>query len=951
MAVVYGVSEFTDEKGTTWKVKIVDGSISTGDLNYAFTLGPDGFRLSYDYDNFDRCKPILGSKVEITLLHNDSLNNEWNAFYDALDSQVEGTYRIEIYRDPDSDNELWWAGEILPEQVVIPDEMPNAPVAITAADGLANLRGIDYNNAGSPYDGTDLVTAHLYKAFTKVHSIGLWNTNAEFIRFYEDFYSYQYKEYLDDVGGVQKQLQNARIEHSTFHNINENGLKEYYSAYRVLESIALTFNSCIFMARGTYWFVPMGAMQQHDQDILKTYHYIAGNGAVNYETSENLGNDYLVEFGNDNDFYEKLNGWERSSTPAFKEVARVRNYQGDLPLLLTSYYNLNSSTGCGVTLNDEDAAQPETRDYIITGRLAFFTNGYNTVTGIDKVVRPRLQFKVRVGDAGGTENYASRVPTYSSDNQSTNVFQGETDQTGQPFRLPQYPDVTWSNTDTNRVHWVGNVFDGSNGNASYPDYISSQFYHGQDFEVIIPGLPADGDGLEVTACLDFIQWNGNQVTAVDYLDTSVSLYKLQQLRVGVFDNDEMALFGQVDILAKNSDDARYYFDQGETLIGDEITGGALGVISIFGNNLTPGEDPEWQPSSHWNNASETSVTGFSINGLGVRERLAANKRAIRTERGTLYRTGSKFLHPFNVLKNVWHDNNYYQLTGLNFIANRCEYDIECIFLDRNITGITDVTSGKKPSKGPGQTGQPPGPIGVSKLGIVDTTVQQANALKTQHININQVGITSLVAADNSTGTNTITLPNTLPASTNRNIMSLGSDGVLRHLTNGTAGQILQINSSATGQEWADASGESGWFNSTTLMKVMPTEFMLNDDTSDHFLQIEDDTTDKISVRINDNRADGVAYAIKAIPTGYKATHVKVHGVNNSGTANPITIRQHDHTDGDLVNTTSGNFNTSIAITDITSSSTANILIKVELSSDRTAGQDIIYGADITIAAV
>ena len=57
------------------------------------------------------------------------------------------------------------------------------------------------------------------------------------------------------------------------------------------------------MARGTYWFVPMGAMQQHDQDILKTYHYIAGNGAVNYETSENLGNDYLVEFGNDNDFY------------------------------------------------------------------------------------------------------------------------------------------------------------------------------------------------------------------------------------------------------------------------------------------------------------------------------------------------------------------------------------------------------------------------------------------------------------------------------------------------------------------------------------------------------------------------------------------------------------------------------------------------------------------------
>lgn len=950
MAVIYGTSEFTDEKGTTWKVNIVDGSISTGDLNYAFTLGPDGFRLSYDYDNFDRCKPILGSKVEITLLHNDSLNNQWESFYNDLDSVVEGTYRIEIYRDPDGDNEAWWIGEILPEQVVIPDNMPNAPVSITAADGLANLRGIDYNNAGSPYDGTDLVTEHLYKALSKVHSFSAYGTSSNFIRFFEDFYSYQYKEYLDDVGGVQKQLQNARIEHTTFHNINENGLKEYYSAYRVLESIAITFNSCVFMARGTYWFVPMGAMQQHASDNLKTYHLIYGNGTVVYNTSENLGNDYLVEFGDDNDYYEKLTGWERSSTPAFKEVTRVRNYQGDIPLLLSSYYNLDSGTGCGVTLDDEDATQPETRDYIITGRLAFFTSGYNTVSGIDKVVRPRLQFKVRVGDAGGTENYASRVPTYSSDNQSTNVFQGENDTNGQPFRLPQYPDVTWSNTDTNRVHWVGNVFDGNNGEASYPDYISSPFYHGQDFEVIVTGLPADASGLEVTACLDFIQWNGDQVTDVDYLDTSVSLYKLQQFRIAVYDNEEVAEFGQIDIIAKNSDDARYYFDQGETLVGDEITGGALGVISIFGNHLTPGESPEWQPASHWNNASESSVSGYSINGLGVRERLAANKRAVRIERGTLYRTGSKFIHPYNVLENVWDSNNYYQLTGLNFIANRCEYDIECIYLTRNITGITDVTSGKKPSKDPTQTGQPPGPLPVSKLGIVDTTIQQANALKTQHININQVGITGLEIFDGSTGTNTVNFPDNLPTTGQRSLMSLGGDGQIRHLDNGTSGQILQINSSATGQEWADASGESGWFNSTTLMKVMPTEFVLNDATDDKWC-IEDGTANRVYGRIYDNRADGVAYAIKAIPTGYKATHVQVYGVNNSGTANPITIREHDHTDGDLVNSTSGNFNTSIDILDITSSATANILIKVELSTHRTSGQDIISGADITIVAV
>jgi hypothetical protein len=300
-----------------------------------------------------------------------------------------------------------------------------------------------------------------------------------------------------------------------------------------------------------------------------------------------------------------------------------------------------------------------------------------------------------------------------------------------------------------------------------------------------------------------------------------------------------------------------------------------------------------------------------------------------------------------VLKNVYDSNNFYQLTGLSFVANRCEYDIECIYLTRNITGITQAQDGKKPTKGPGETGQPPGPIGVSKLGIVDTTIQQENLTKTQHITTDSDGITALKYSDGA-GTDYAILAPGLPTS-DYSLSLTRTSGAFAHLAPGTTGQVLGLNSGTGRPAWV-AGPENGWFNSTTLMKVMPTEFVLNDATDDKWC-IEDGTTDKIWGRIYDNRADGVAYAIKAIPTGYKATHVKVWGVNNSGTANPITIREHDHTNGDLVNTTSGNFNASIAITDITSSATANILIKVELSSHRTAGQDIIYGADITIAAV
>lgn len=168
---------------------------------------------------------------------------------------------------------------------------------------------------------------------------------------------------------------------------------------------------------------------------------------------------------------------------------------------------------------------------------------------------------------------------------------------------------------------------------------------------------------------------------------------------------------------------------------------------------------------------------------------------------------------------------------------------------------------------------------------------------------------------------------------------------------GAANQVLKTDGSGT-TSWVDQSGggggESGWFNSTTLMKVMPTEFMSN---STNELMIDDATTDNVHVRCSDARGSITVYAIKAIPTGYKATHVQVYGTNATSTSNSVTVRVFDQTDGDLTQTTSGNMNSSIDILDITSSATANILIKVDLNSHQTAGQDDLFGADITIAAV
>ena len=943
MAVVYAVSEFTDDNDVTWKVKIVDGSISTGDLNHPFTLGPDGFRLNYGYDNFDRSRPILGSKVMLTLFHPDDNDLVFEALYDLLDSAEEGTYRIEIFRDPDGVNEAWWVGEILPEQVVIPDEYPSAAISITAVDGIANLKGIDYNNDLVPYTGTDLITAHLYKALSKVHSINFWGASDTLLNFFEDFIGGEYKTYID--GAQNQQLNNAKIEHNTFHNPDSNGVYQYYSAYEVLESIALALNASIFMARGSFWLVPLGATQSHVlQDTLDIAHYISGSGVVTYNTAVNTTP--IVRFGTNNAYLEKLTNWERSSTPAFKNAMRTRNYQGDIPVLSTAYYNIprvSDSYGLGVLLTDEDATQPYGREYNLSGTFQFGTTGISSLIGNDRVVRVRLRFEIRIGDADGTSNYLDKDDTYNSSSVANAVWYGETASQGWQYRVPQYSDTTWSNDSTNRLTWVSEVFDGATGVSSYPN--SGNYYNGEEFSLNLPPIPAWASGVTIKVAMDFIGWYGNPITSVDFLSPTqnYSSWKITMLALRVLDGEEVEEFGQVDIEAINPNDARYKFEQGDTLVGDQISSSSLGVIQV--NEGTAGAGLGYVDAIYWQNSQDSSSTNFSINGLGVRERLGANKSAIRTERGTLYKVGHDFIHPYTILQNQPDHGNYYQLTGLNYLASRSEYDIECIKLVRNIDGITEAVTGRKPSKGdrPHYVG-PYSPV--TTKGPIDDTIQGENVTKLGYVGTDTHGITKFVV---STGTNSIDItPPTNKATAGINILGINTLGAMAPLADGASGEFLKTNGSGV-LSWAAAgsSGGGGWFGSSSLLKVMPCEFMANDDAAgrDGFqgLYIEDDTSGYLGVRVNNVNTE--MYVMKAIPTGYKATHVKVYG--STGVFNGVNVYLFRQTTGAIISKGTGDINALMDITDISGSSDVNISIKVSPGATTI----LIYGVDITIATI
>ena len=68
---------------------------------------------------------------------------------------------------------------------------------------------------------------------------------------------------------------------------------------------------------------------------------------------------------------------------------------------------------------------------------------------------------------------------------------------------------------------------------------------------------------------------------------------------------------------------------------------------------------------------------------------------------------------------------------------------------------------------------------------------------------------------------------------------------------------------------------------------------------------------------------------------------------SASTSSAVTAYTFNHTDGAIVSKGTGDFNSNIDITDINSSNTINLAIKLAPGSNAT----VIYGADVTIATI
>ena len=189
--------EFRDELGTDWRINLRDTAYNG--TTYEVTLGAEGFQLRYTGDSENRFQPIIGSSVTFTVLND---GGQFETFLNTvLPAAEEGRMQVEIRKDPDGLDTLYWAGIIAAEQIEQEDAPAPNLVNIRASDDLANLKETKFIQTSGGFDLIQPARAAIMSIFNQMRTTNLWASGAAFFRYVNDVEMEDYTgtDWLKDV--------------------------------------------------------------------------------------------------------------------------------------------------------------------------------------------------------------------------------------------------------------------------------------------------------------------------------------------------------------------------------------------------------------------------------------------------------------------------------------------------------------------------------------------------------------------------------------------------------------------------------------------------------------------------------------------------------------------------------------------------------------------------------
>ena len=230
-------SEFKSDTGKYYKIEIHDEDY-TGSSPDAFTLGSDGFTLSYRGNENVVYSSIIGSSVTFSLYINDTATT---SFVNSLKVYQQNRYFIKIFRGTESSNTFIWGGYILQDVMDIEDASNPNKINITASDGISKLKNFD----GAT--GYNTVTNIFINGIFTSYGTSIFAATDIALKVVSNWWSQQHT-----YNASEQALQTTAIDQNTFHDFDDEGNIVKASYYDILDSLCKIFGLRFYFSDGVF---------------------------------------------------------------------------------------------------------------------------------------------------------------------------------------------------------------------------------------------------------------------------------------------------------------------------------------------------------------------------------------------------------------------------------------------------------------------------------------------------------------------------------------------------------------------------------------------------------------------------------------------------------------------------------------------------------------------------
>ena len=287
------VGEFQSDRGTYYKVSIIDTQSSTA-TQYDVEVAGNGFDLTYQTDTDDRFTGLIPSEVKFTMFVNDPFSTAKQSILDSIRTSEYKRWQLKIESSTNGTTySLFWAGNLLNEINPEADESLPRQFTLTAICGLAALENIPFNEDVA-YDFNLAYSCYRYvfnAINTDINTDNNWATDDRFIRTMVDWTNSQIPR-----NSATDPLNNTRFLAAAYAPVDNNGTRQADTAFKLLNQICKAFGARLFLSEGIWYFIQVNTYEEMDSADQYYRDYKKGNngsthtpdfyGSIDLNTSE-----------------------------------------------------------------------------------------------------------------------------------------------------------------------------------------------------------------------------------------------------------------------------------------------------------------------------------------------------------------------------------------------------------------------------------------------------------------------------------------------------------------------------------------------------------------------------------------------------------------------------------------------------------------------------------------